>query len=94
VQQDANTCPSSVVQPTISNFVTNVGGNPLATTLHYANAVGLGTVDILWGDGPSTLGAAESGTSNHTYPLGGVYTITVRDASTPTDLANATFVVP
>jgi|SRR5688572_8097603 len=94
VQQNANTCPSSAAQPTISSLTTNVGGVPLATTLAYANVAASGTVDILWGDGTSTLGAAESGTSNHTYPLSGVYTVTVRDASVPTDLAQATFVVP
>lgn len=94
VQQNANTCPSSAAQPTISSLTTNVGGNPLATTLAYANVAAAGTVDIFWGDGTSTLGAAESGTSNHTYTLSGVYTITVRDASVTTDLANATFVVP
>lgn len=94
VGQDANTCPSSAAQPTISGLTTNVGGVPLATTLAYANVAAAGTVDIFWGDGTSTLGAAESGTSNHTYPLSGVYTVTVRDASVPTDLATATFVVP
>lgn len=94
VQQNANTCPSSAAQPTISSLLTNVGGNPLATTLAYANVAAAGTVDIFWGDGTSTLGAAESGTSNHTYPLSGVYTISVRDASTPTDIGFATFVVP
>lgn len=94
VQQNANTCPSSAAQPTISSLTTNVGGNPLATTLAYANVAAAGTVDIFWGDGTSTLGAAESGTSNHTYTLSGTYTISVRDASVPTDIAYATFVVP
>lgn len=94
VQQNANTCPSSAAQPTISGLATNVGGNPLATTLTYANVAAAGVVDIFWGDGTSTLGAAESGTSNHTYTLSGNYTISVRDASVPTDIAYATFVVP
>jgi len=94
VQQNANTCPSSAAQPTISSLTTNVGGNPLATTLAYANVAAAGVVDIFWGDGTSTLGAAESGTSNHTYPLSGVYTVSVRDASVTTDIAFATFVVP
>lgn len=94
VQQNPNTCPSSAAQPTISSLTTNVGGNPLATTLAYANVAAAGVVDIFWGDGTSTLGAAESGTSNHTYPLSGVYTVSVRDASVPTDIAFATFVVP
>lgn len=94
VQQNANTCPASTAQPTISGLVTGVGGNPLATTLSYANVAAAGVVDIFWGDGTSTLGAAESGTSNHTYPLSGVYTVSVRDASVPTDIGFATFVVP
>ena len=93
VEQNANTCPASTNQPTISGLVTGVGGNPLATTLTYANVAAAGVVDIFWGDGTSTLGAAESGTSNHTYALGGVYTISVRDASVPTDIGYATFTV-
>lgn len=94
VEQNPNTCPSSAAQPTVSAFVTNVGGNPLATTLTYANVGAAGTVDILWGDGTSTLGAAESGSSNHTYPNNGYYNITVRDASVPTDLAITAVHVP
>jgi hypothetical protein len=94
VEQNANTCPSSAAQPTISSLTTNVGGVPLATTLAYANVAAAGVVDIFWGDGTSTLGAAESGTSNHTYALSGVYTVSVRDASVPTDIGFATFVVP
>lgn len=94
VRQDPNTCPSSAAQPTISSLTTNVAGVPLDTTLAYANVAAAGTVDILWGDGTSTLGAAESGTANHTYALSGPYTISVRDASVPTDIATATFIVP
>lgn len=96
IGQDVNTCPASTNQPTTTTpfFATNVGGAPLATTLTYANVGGSGTVDILWGDGTSTLGAAESGSSNHTYPNNGVYTITVRDASVLTDLANLVVKVP
>jgi hypothetical protein len=63
----------------------NVGANPLAITLVYANVVSAGTVNIDWGDGTSTAGAAESGSSNHTYPKTGVYTITITDASSATD---------
>lgn len=94
ILQNVNTCPSSAAQPTISAFVTNVGGNPLATTLTYANVAAAGTVNIAWGDGTSTNGAAESGSSNHTYPNNGLYTITVTDASSPTDLAQAVVHVP
>lgn len=94
VQQNPTSCPSSATQPTISSLTTGVGGNPLATTLAYANVAAAGTVNIFWGDGTSTLGAAESGTSNHTYTLSGIYNITVTDASVPADTATSTFVVP
>jgi hypothetical protein len=94
MEQNVNTCPASTNQPTVTTFVTNVGSVPLATTLTYANVALSGTVDILWGDGTSTLGAAESGSSNHTYPLSGFYTITIRDASVLTDLGTLTVHVP
>jgi len=71
-----------------------VGGVPLATTLTYANVGAAGTVDIFWGDGTSTLGAAESGTSNHTYAYPGEYTVQVRDASSTTDIGSAVVRVP
>lgn len=94
IVQNVNTCPSSAAQPTISAFTTNVGGNPLATTLTYANVGAAGTVNIDWGDGTTTAGAAESGSSNHTYVNNGLYTITVSDVSVPTDLAQAVVHVP
>lgn len=94
ILQNVNTCPASTNQPTISAFATNVGGNPLATTLTYANVGAAGTVNIDWGDGTSTLGAAESGSSNHTYVNNGLYTITVSDVTSPTDLAQAVVHVP
>lgn len=94
VLQNVNTCPASTNQPTVSAFVTNVGGNPLATTLTYANVGSAGTVNIDWGDGTSTAGAAESGSSNHTYPNNGLYTITVSDVSVPTDLGQVVVHVP
>lgn len=97
IEQNANTCPASTNQPTTTgaSFATNVGGNPLATTLTYANAVGAGTVNIFWGDGTSTLGAAESGSSNHTYPMApAVYTVRVVDATSSTDVAQLVVHVP
>lgn len=89
IEQNVNTCPASTNQPTTTGaaFNVNVGGNPLATSLVYANAVGAGTVNIFWGDGTSTLGAAESGTSAHTYTLTGVYQIRVVDATSSADVA-------
>lgn len=89
IEQNVNTCPASTNQPTTTGaaFTTNVGGNPLAVSLIYANAVGAGTVNIFWGDGTSTLGAAESGTSNKTYSLTGQYQIRVVDATSATDVA-------
>jgi hypothetical protein len=94
VLQNVNTCPASTNQPTVSSFVTNVGGNPLATTLNYANVGSAGTVNIDWGDGTTTAGAAESGASNHTYPNNGLYTITISDVTSPTDLAQVVVHVP
>lgn len=96
VGQDANTCPASTNQPTINSMATNVGANPLAVTLNYANFAGAGTVNVFWGDGTSTLGAAESNAAlAHTYPNAGniPYTVTVVDASDATQSATATFVV-
>lgn len=96
VGQDPATCPSSAAQPTILSMATNVGGNPLAATLNYANFAGNGTVNVSWGDGTSTLGAAESNAAlAHTYPNAGriPYTVTVTDASDATQFASATFVV-
>jgi hypothetical protein len=89
IEQNVNTCPASTNQPTTTGAAVNlnVGGNPLAISLVYANLGGAGTVNIFWGDGTSTLGAAESGTSPHTYTLTGVYRIQVVDATVSTDLA-------
>lgn len=89
IEQNVNTCPSSAAQPTTTgaSFLTNVGSNPLAVSLIYANVVAAGLVDIFWGDGTSTLGAAESGTENHTYTLTGVYQIRVVDATSAADVA-------
>lgn len=93
--KDPNTCAADNAQsPTISTIAMNVGGNPLAITLNYANFAGAGTVNITWGDGTATNGAAESGASNHTYPGPGVYTIRVADASAPTIWVETTIWVP
>lgn len=82
-------CPASTNQPTTTGtaVVLNVGGNPRAITLNYANVGGAGLVNIFWGDGTSTLGAAESGAANHTYPDVGVWTIQVVDATDATQIA-------
>lgn len=90
IENSANTCPVRTNQPTTTGaaFATNVGGDPLTVTLTYANAVGNGTVNIAWGDGTTTAGAAESGSSNHTYTMApATYKITVTDASSATDFA-------
>lgn len=97
IERNVNTCPANTSQPTTTGaaFVTNVGGNPLATTLTYANAVGNGLVNIFWGDGTSTLGAAESGSSNHTYSVApAVYNIRVVDATSAADVASMWVQVP
>ncbi len=93
--QNPNTCAADPAQaPTISTITMNVGGNPLAITLNYANFTGAGTVNITWGDGTSTLGAAESGASNHTYPQTGTFVIRVADASVSTDFIETTIYLP
>jgi hypothetical protein len=96
VGQTPVTCPASTNQPTILSMTTNVGSNPLAVTLNYANFAGAGTVNVFWGDGTSTLGAAESNAAlAHTYPNAGSipYVVTVVDATDSTQSASATFVV-
>jgi len=94
--QNPNTCAADPAQaPTISTIDMNVGGNPLAITLNYANFTGAGTVNITWGDGTSTLGAAESGASSHTYPYRpGTFVIRVADASVATDFVETTVFLP
>lgn len=92
--QNPNTCPADAAQPVITTIAMNVGGNPLAITLNYTNT-GNGTVDITWGDGTSTAGAAESGASNHTYPYRpGTYTIRVADATAPATFVETMVFVP
>lgn len=97
VSQTPVTCPARTNQPTILGMTTNVGSNPLAVTLNYANVAAAGLVDINWGDGTVTLGAAESAAAlAHTYPAGGVgfpRTVTVTDATDGTQVASAVFVV-
>lgn len=94
IKQNVNTCPASTNEPTITSFTTNVGGNPLATSLVYANVALSGTVNIAWGDGTSSLAQAEADTVAHTYPNNGIYNITISDVSVPTDLAVSTVHVP
>lgn len=97
VGQAPVTCPARTNQPTIVSMTTNVGNNPLAVTLNYANVAAAGTVNVNWGDGTFTNGAAESNAAlAHTYPAGGVgfpRTVTVTDASDATQFATAVFVV-
>lgn len=91
IGQTPVTCPASTNQPTTTGtppVVLNVGGNSKAITLNYANVAAAGVVNIYWGDGTSTLGAAESGAANHTYPDTGVWRIRVEDASDTTQVAD------
>lgn len=94
MNQNPNTCAVITQQPNATSIATGIGGNPMATTLTYANFATAGTVNIDWGDGTATNGAAESGTSNHTYPGPGSYKITITDASVGTDLGNTWVRVP
>lgn len=98
IAQPYPSCPASTNQPTILSITTNVGGNPRAITLNYANFAGAGLVNVAWGDGTSTNGAAESNAAlAHTYPTTDPYgfprTITVTDATDATQTASATFVI-
>lgn len=95
--QNPNTCAADNAQaPVINSLATNVGGNPLAVTLDYANFAGNGTVNVTWGDGTTTAGAAESNAAlAHTYPFQpGVFTIRVADASVPTVFTETTVRIP
>jgi hypothetical protein len=83
---NANTCPARTNEPTITS-ITPTG---LSVSMVYANVAAAGTVEISWGDGTSTAGAAESGTEVHVYPYSGVFTITISDTSVPTDSASST----
>lgn len=90
IENNPNTCPARTNQPTVTTIATNVGGNPRAITVNYANVTSAGTVNIYWGDGTSTLGAAESGAASHTYapttaPFG--TRIRIEDVTSPTDAA-------
>lgn len=94
VGQNPDTCPSSAAQPTVSAVTTNIGGNPASMSVTYANVGSAGLVDFAWGDGTSTLGAAESGTQAHVYPFPGVYNIRITDATDPTAFAVTTVKIP
>lgn len=92
--RNPNTCAADAAQPTITTIAMNVGGDPLQITLNHTNT-GNGTVDITWGDGTSTLGAAEAAATNHTYPFRpGAYVIRVADASAPATFVETTVFVP
>ena len=92
--QNPNTCAASAAQPTITTIAMNVGGNPLAITLNYTNTAN-GTVDITWGDGTSTLGAAEAGAAAHTFPYRpATFTVRVADASVPATYIETQVYVP
>jgi hypothetical protein len=86
---NANTCPARTDEPTITS-ITPTG---LSVSMVYANVVAAGTVDIAWGDGDTTLGAAEAGTEVHVYDNHGVFTITISDVSVPANAASSTIVI-
>jgi len=94
--QNPNTCAAdNAAAPVITSVTMNVGGNPLAIGLVYANDTGAGTVNISWGDGTVTNGAAEAATVNHTYPgRPASYTVRVTDASVTTIWTETTVFLP
>lgn len=88
------TCAVSPALPTIGAVTMNVGGNPNQINIAWTNT-GNGTVDVTWGDGTSTLGAAESSNANHTYAFrGATFTVRVADASSPSTFAETQVYVP
>ena len=92
--QNPGTCAASPALPTIGAVTMNVGSNPFAINVAWVNTAN-GTVDVFWGDGTSTLGAAESSNANHTYAFrGATFTVRVADASVPTTYAETQVYVP
>ncbi len=92
--QNPNTCAASPALPSLGAVTMNVGSNPLAINVAWLNT-GNGTVDITWGDGTSTLGAAEDSNANHTYPFRpATFTVRVADASVPTTYVETQVYVP
>ena len=89
-QSVAQVCVADTNQPTFSNVV--LAGYQV--TLTYANVAAAGTVNINWGDGSSTAGAAESGSSAHTYANPGTYRITITDASSSIDTGFLVVYIP
>ncbi len=82
---NVNTClPAVTNQPIITAITQNQGGVPRQVRVAYANVAAAGVVNINWGDGQVTNGAAESGTSDHVYANYGTYKITITDASDAT----------
>ena len=95
--QNPNTCAADAAEPVIINgFATSVGANPLAITMDYANFAGNGTVNVTWGDGTTTAGAAESNAAlAHTYPYQpGSFVVRVTDASVSTVWTETTITIP
>jgi len=83
-------CVGDVQRVQLNSVATNVGSNPLAVTINYANFATNGNVNVYWGDGTSTLGAAESNAAlAHTYPNVGSWKIRIEDASAPADATTA-----
>lgn len=92
--QNPNTCAASPALPLLGAVTMNVGGNPLVVNVAWDNTTA-GTVDITWGDGTSTAGAAEASNANHTYPYRpGIFTVRIADASVPTTYVETQIYVP
>lgn len=93
IGQNVNGCPASTNQPTTTGtppVVLNVGAVNRAVTVNYANVGSGGTVNIYWGDGTTTLAAAETGSPTHTYPDTGTWRLRIEDVSDPTQFADFT----
>lgn len=92
--QNPNTCAASPALPTIEAVTMNVGSDPFAINVAWLNT-GNGTVNVTWGDGTATNGAAEDSNANHTYGFrGATFTVRVADASAPATYAETQIYVP
>jgi|SRR5688572_7270129 len=92
--QNPNTCAASPAQPVLGAVTMNVGSNPLAVNVAWTNTAN-GTVDISWGDGTTTAGAAESSNANHTYPFRpATFTVRIADATVPATYVETQIYVP
>jgi hypothetical protein len=92
--QDPSTCALLSVPPQILDFVVTNAALLEVELTYDMSAAGTG-VFVDWGDGfIEDLSGDASGTFPHTYPLSGVYTVVVTDASDDTNFSRFQVAVP